>query len=948
MTVSYEAGSLVRSRGREWVVLPESEPEFLVLRPLGGADADVAGVFPELEEVEAATFPPPEPDDAGDAISAGLLRTALRVGFHSTAGPFRSLGGLAVEPRPYQLVPLLMALRQEVVRLLIADDVGIGKTIEAGLVASEMLAQGDARGLAVLCSPALAEQWQEELRTKFGIDAELVLPSTVTKLERNLMQTETLFDKHPYVVISTDFIKSPRRRDEFVRACPDLVIVDEAHSCVTDGDGQPGSGRTQRYDLLRKLAADTSRHMVLATATPHSGKDERFRNLLGLLDPELATIDLERQQGRERLARHFVQRQRGDIRNFLDERTPFPKDRLTREEPYALASPYRKLFDTVLDYAYEVVRDSEGGTVRQRVRYWSALALLRALASSPRAAAATLRTRARNVEAETPDEADELGRSAVMDTAYDDAGMESADATPGADDTHEAGSADPHRRRLLDMARQADKLEGTANDAKLASVISTVQGLLADGYDPIVFCRFIDTAEYVAEYLTDELADTAEVRCVTGSLPPAEREARVHALGAVEGRHALVATDCLSEGVNLQDIFQAVVHYDLAWNPTRHEQREGRVDRFGQPNETVRAVTIYGQDNPIDGVVLDVLIRKHEKIRKALGVSVPVPDSSDQVVQAVLEGVLLRRGQSEQLVLDGIGEEHRQQLEREWDSAADRERTSKTKYAQHGIKPGEVQAELDEIRAALGTSDEVEGFVAEALDALGSTRTPIDGGFTATTETLPNGLRDALTPDRKEPLPMHRDLPVPRRHAHLDRTDPNVRALAGYVLDTALDLSIEDSYRPARRCGVLRTNAVSRRTTALLVRFRMHMTIPGRAGPRAAVAEEAKVLAFRGRPDDPQWLDEDEVTALLQAQPGGNVPPDQARDFITRATDGVPALMDALNAKADELAAKLRDSHLRVRESAGQRVRRQLRVEPHKPADVLGVYVYLPIAVGGQ
>ena len=103
-----------------------------------------------------------------------------------------------------------------------------------------------------------------------------------------------------------------------------------------------------------------------------------------------------------------------------------------------------------------------------------------------------------------------------------------------------------------------------------------------------------------------------------------------------------MATDCLSEGVNLQEHFQAVVHYDLAWNPTRHEQREGRVDRFGQRYREVRAVTIYGADNGIDGIVLDVLLRKHEQIRKALGISVPVPDRSDDVVEAILEGLLLR------------------------------------------------------------------------------------------------------------------------------------------------------------------------------------------------------------------------------------------------------------------------------------------------------------------
>ncbi|MGH3366900.1 MAG: helicase, partial [Nocardioidaceae bacterium] len=183
-TQHFPVGSLVHARGREWVVLPDSNSELLVLRPLGGGDDDIAGVLRGIEHVEHATFTPPNPEDLGDDRSARLLRDALRIGFRSSAGPFRSLAGVAVDPRPYQLVPLLLALRQHLVRLLIADDVGIGKTIEAGLVAAELLAQGSARGLAVLCPPSLAEQWQSELRTKFNLDAELVLPGTVTRLER--------------------------------------------------------------------------------------------------------------------------------------------------------------------------------------------------------------------------------------------------------------------------------------------------------------------------------------------------------------------------------------------------------------------------------------------------------------------------------------------------------------------------------------------------------------------------------------------------------------------------------------------------------------------------------------------------------------------------------------------------------------------------------------------
>jgi superfamily II DNA or RNA helicase len=930
----FPPGTLISAREREWVVLAGSTPEFLVARPLSGDSEFTAGLFPE--EVSPATFPPPvlseDFAEAGDNLAAGLLRTALRIGFTASTGPFRSLGSIAVEPRLYQLVPLLLALRMDVVRLLIADDVGIGKTIEAALIAKELLEQGEARRLAVLCSPALAEQWQAELGEKFGLEATLVLRSTITRIDRELRADESLFERHPVTVISTDFIKAERRRAQFVRECPDLVIVDEAHTCVGIGAGQQ---RQQRHELLRRIAEDATRHLILVTATPHSGNEDAFRDLIGLLSPELALLDLDNPSGRERLALHYVQRRRRDIRRYLDEETAFPRDRQVRDAGYQLNDAYAQLNRKILAFARETVADPSGGALRQRVRWWSALALLRSVASSPRAAAETLRTRSRTMLAQSAAEADELGRAGVLDLASDDA-LEGTDPAPGADDEELPGSL---RGRLRALAREAAACEGTGADAKLATLITEVSALLADGYDPIVFCRFIPTADYVAEHLGRALGRKARVDAVTGTLPPPERIARIKSLTDEPGRHVLVATDCLSEGVNLQEHFQAVIHYDLAWNPTRHEQREGRVDRFGQRRTLVRAVTLYGVDNGIDGLVLDVLIRKHRMIAKQTGVAVPVPDRGDDVVKALVEGLLLRKEEPEQLTLDLGFEASREVLHREWESAAERESRLLTKYAWSGIKLDEVREAAGQARAALGTHADVAGFVRASLSALGATIEPNGNGFTAQVLGLPRGAKDTLGlpgSDAGE-LRFRWDLPAPPGEHVLLRTDRTVRDLARYVLETALDPALGG---PARRCGAIRTGAVPTRTTLLLVRYRFQLTLPGRAEPRTMIAEDARLLAYRAAEPGREWLLEPEVTTLLLASPE-NMLPELARRAIERAIAEIGEIGPHLQATAAELADQQLDAHRRVRSAVGA-VRRRLSVEPSGPPDVLGVYVYLP------
>ena len=216
--MKYAVGSLVKARNREWVVLPESQEDFLVVRPLGGTDVEVAGIDPELEEIRSADFPPPDPAHLGDHHSCRLLRDAIRLGFRSSAGPFRSFGKIAVEPRSYQLVPLLMALKMDPIRLLIADDVGIGKTVESLLVARELLDRGEIHRFAVLCPPHLAEQWQAELKDKFHIDAELVLSGTARRLDR-ICGNRSVFDVFDFTVVSLDYIKGDSHRQDFLARC---------------------------------------------------------------------------------------------------------------------------------------------------------------------------------------------------------------------------------------------------------------------------------------------------------------------------------------------------------------------------------------------------------------------------------------------------------------------------------------------------------------------------------------------------------------------------------------------------------------------------------------------------------------------------------------------------------------------------------------------------------
>ncbi len=955
---SFDIGALVRARGREWVVLPETrdEPDILVVRPLGGTNDEITGIYLPLEPVEPAAFALPDPAASlGNHLSCSLLRDALRLGFRSGAGPFRSLAHIAIEPRPYQLVPLLMALELDPVRLLIADDVGIGKTIEALMIARELFDRGEIRRLAVLCPPHLAEQWQLALARQFHIDAALVLSGTAARLERQCRQSQSLFERFPFTVVSTDYIKSERRRHEFTRACPELVIVDEAHTCAASS-GHSTSQR--RHELLQALVdpateAGTARHLLLVTATPHSGNQHTFRSLLALLNPDFRELpeDLggeHNRRRREALARHYVQRRRGDLKRYLDTETPFP-DREIAEDHYSLKPAYRKFFDKILAYCRETVLDEAVEKRYQRIRWWSALALLRALSSSPAAAAATLRNRSATIDGETVDDIDQEGRRAVLD--LDDEAQEGIDVVPGSD-TGENSARD----KLLRLAREAESLAGK-DDGKLARATKIVQSLIDDGHTPILFCRFIPTVTYLAEQLAKKFKKKdVTIEAITGLLPPEEREKRIQALGK-HPKRILVCTDCLSEGINLQHNFDAVIHYDLSWNPTRHEQREGRVDRYGQPEDTVRTLTFYGNDNPVDGIVLQVLLRKHKAIHNQLGIMVPIPMETQVIENAIYHGLMLRETRaSKQLELSFLEPIH-EQVDIEWNAAVEREKRSRTLFAQNRLLDAinrEVRAELDATRRALGGHADVEHFATTALTTLGATVSRKgDHRYRVNISELPRAAKDAIgagTGDNNADItnlatsdPAALALSFGGRPHHdtiaLTRTHPMVEGLAAHVLESALDPALSG---PGRRCGAIRTRAAERRTTVLLLRLRFHIITRDRNDTDHPLLAEDLVLAgFTGSPDRATWLPEGDIEALLAASPDANIGPDQADNHLRRLLDRFEVLWPEIDRVAEARGQALFDAHRRVRKAVRAKLR-ALRVDVHKPADVLGTFIYLP------
>lgn len=931
MITEYKPGKLVTYRERDWIVLPSADPEIIMLKPMGGSDDEITGLFKPLqiagEQIKEATFPNPSSDDLDDFQSAKLLFDATRLSFRNASGPFRCMGKLSFRPRSYQIVPLVMALKQDVVRLLVADDVGIGKTVEALIILKEMMERGEVRKFAVICLPHLCEQWQGELKDKLDINAEIIRSSTAASLDRKLPDDRSVFYHVPYQVISIDYIKSEKRRKLFLNDCPELIIIDEAHTCARPA-GASSPAQQQRYHLLHDIAQKDSQHLVMLTATPHSGKDPEFQSLLGLLSPEFEKYDLQGidQTKRRKIAQHFILRKRDNIKRWLNETTPFP-NRDSKEVPYKLSDPYNDFYKAVLNFARGITL--EGKKLKaSNMRYWAALSLLRGVMSSPATGLEMLQKRQlRSLDDEQVNSIQQLSNP-----LFEANSAEGENDAPPTEYVDNAGLTNQEWKNLESLSSQISTLYGIENDWKAKRAVDIIKDWLKEGHNPIIFCKFIPTAKYLGEVLKAAFPKV-EVQAISSELADEQRREKID-LMREHPKRILVATDCLSEGINLQEHFTAVLHYDLPWNPNRLEQREGRVDRFGQSSPEVKAYLLYGQDNPIDLKVLEILIKKVRDIQRSTGVSISLGDENTSIMDALIKDILLgtesKTDSGQQLSM--FAEEF---YKKELEAAREKANNLKSIFAHESVDKEDIEKNLQEVDQAIGDVKSVEGFVKAGVEHLGGSLSKDDKGYVLSTTNLPEHLKANF---KKERMLISFDSPTPPGYKYLGRNHQFVEQLCQFLLSLAFEKN--NTHRPIARASVIQTDSVDRKTT--LIQFRVRNVIKEVNSAREVISEEMYLWGYSGSGSDARVLDYTEAKhLLLEATSKTQVSIERQRDTFEQEKEIFQTKAKDFHQLAEARAKNLVEAHGRFKNLVGGK--RYEAVHPVLPPDIMGVYVLLPV-----
>jgi superfamily II DNA or RNA helicase len=635
-------GQLVTVRQRRYQVAhvapshapPELSPEGAILRAqhlirLEPIDDDTRGgdltvvweIEPGTQVFERASLPDPTRgfDEARrlDAFLAAVRWAAVAsADIRTLHAPFRS--GITIED--YQLDPVARALSMPRVSLLVADDVGLGKTIEAGLVVQELLLRNRARTALVVCPAGLQIQWRDQLRDKFGLEFRIIDSAALRELRRRRGLHGNPFTHFPRLITSIDFLKRerpmrmmrdalpPEGQPAFPRAF-DLLLVDEAHNVAPSGRGHYAvdSLRTQ---AIRAIAPHFE-HKLFLSATPHNGYTESFAALLELLDDQRFHRGVKPDPAQ--LQAVMVRRLKSELPPDDLGRPRFPPRELTALE---VDFPEAEEKAHALFHAYTTLRQKGARDEAETFVTEFVLKLLKKrLFSSPEAFRLTLDKHRKTLRADRADgerrpgarpsmgilrrEIDGIEEDTDDDAAWEER-AESALETAAAAERPPS----PEETRLLDELSRWAEQAASRPDAKAKALLAWLEALVRPGgawgeTRVIVFTEYRATQKWLEGLLASRgLTEGKRLLTLYGGMDPEERE-RVKAAFQASPNDAkvriLLATDAASEGIDLQNHCSRLLHYEIPWNPNRMEQRSGRVDRHGQRAPRVEICHFVGK-----------------------------------------------------------------------------------------------------------------------------------------------------------------------------------------------------------------------------------------------------------------------------------------------------------------------------------------------------------------
>lgn len=631
MAVTFLQGMYVRARGTRFVVIAveplgsengEAPLVKLRLRGLEGPwrNEELPVIYP-IDDVQPEEIPDLRLDQPGRFARFRLLHDAFLVDLAPDPTVLVGFSRSRLTFEPYQQVPALRALGLPRPRLLIADDVGLGKTIETGLILRELNVRRRADRILIVCPPGLMEPvWQTELVEKFGFEFAIFDRDGLYEARRALEAGANPWAVTPRVITSIDYIK---RRDgafrELAATTWDVIVVDEVHHLA---GGRNEDDVTDRHRLGRWLAEATDDCLLLLTATPHDGYDETFASLLEFLEPTLAPPGQPLRF--ERYRRHLVRRLKRHI-TTVDGRPKFP-ERTVTPVPVMLEGAEVALHQAVeAEYRrLQEVASAVGGAEAEPI-YLLATVLRKRAASSRAALRATITERRNSIREDLPEV--EIRREHIRalrrgETIPDEA-LRQLERDLARGHLSALRRLAQRARRLVDEEAALDEIEARLDVCEghpesklevLAAWLANLHGRLPDE-KAIVFTEYADTAQAVADHL-EANGYRGTVELLTGDLSRAQRREALARFASPSVR-VLLATDAAGEGLNLQERCHHLVHFDLPWNPNRVEQRNGRIDRYGQANPP-QVAFLYAQGT-YDGEILAQLTLKIEKQIRRLG-----------------------------------------------------------------------------------------------------------------------------------------------------------------------------------------------------------------------------------------------------------------------------------------------------------------------------------------